>query len=131
MRMAPSVLDKLNIPWTYCWSPTLLPKPDDWRSNIDVSGFYFLDNDISYAPPSDLQAFLAAGPAPIYIGFGSVPFPNADQVTGECVVLNELISDMLFAAIDACGVRAIVSAGWAGLGKNRMVPSNIYVMTGE
>jgi hypothetical protein len=27
--------------------------------------------------------------------------------------------DMLFEAIEAAGVRAIISAGWAGLGKGR------------
>jgi hypothetical protein len=80
-RMAPSVLDELRIPWTYCWSPDLLPKPRDWRDNIDISGFYFLDTDVAYTPPPDLSQFLAAGSPPIYIGFGSIPIPNADTIT--------------------------------------------------
>jgi hypothetical protein len=82
-RMAPSVLDELRVPWTYCWSPDLLPKPHDWRDNIDISGFYFLDNDVAYTPPPDLSRFLATGSPPIYIGFGSIPIPNADAITSE------------------------------------------------
>lgn len=70
-------------------SPALVPKPQDWNNHIgtillfdwsffadairvDVVGFYFLDLASNYTPPDDLAAFLAAGPAPLYIGFGSV-----------------------------------------------------------
>lgn len=28
------VLDMLKIPWTYCWSDSLLPKPKDWKEHI-------------------------------------------------------------------------------------------------
>lgn len=79
--MAPSVLNKLNIPWSYCWSSKLLPKPDDWRTNIDISGFYFLDEELTYTPPARLDRFLQSGPAPIYIGFGSIPVPRPDEFT--------------------------------------------------
>jgi hypothetical protein len=30
------VLDMLKIPWTYCWSDSLLPKPKDWKEHIGV-----------------------------------------------------------------------------------------------
>ena len=40
---APGMLHRLRIPWTYCWSPALIPKPKDWLHNISISGFYFLD----------------------------------------------------------------------------------------
>jgi UDP:flavonoid glycosyltransferase YjiC (YdhE family) len=82
-RMAPSVLDELQVPWTYCWSPALLPKPSDWRDNIEISGFYFLGNDVTYNPPSDLARFLALGAPPIYIGFGSIPIPDVEATMGE------------------------------------------------
>lgn len=48
----------MRIPWTYCWSPELLPKPFDWKGHIDISGFYFLDNEDDYRPPSDLAEWL-------------------------------------------------------------------------
>lgn len=82
-RTASGILDHLRVPWTYCWSPELLPKPKDWRSNIDISGFYFLDGEDSFVPPADLAKFLQRGAAPVYIGFGSVVIPDPEAVTGK------------------------------------------------
>lgn len=31
------VLDMLKIPWTYCWSDSLLPMPKDWKEHIGMS----------------------------------------------------------------------------------------------
>lgn len=30
----PNLAETLNVPFTYCWSPALVPKPQDWGSNI-------------------------------------------------------------------------------------------------
>lgn len=30
----PLLAEKLKIPTTYCWSPALVPKPEDWGSHI-------------------------------------------------------------------------------------------------
>ncbi|KAG6831243.1 hypothetical protein H0H87_005809 [Tephrocybe sp. NHM501043] len=77
MRTGPGLLDRLKVPWTYCMSPALVPKPRDWKNHIaifthikatDVVGFYFLDLATKYKPADDLAAFLAAGEAPVYIG---------------------------------------------------------------
>lgn len=86
IRTGPGLADTLKIPWTYCMSPALVPKPKDWKQHIgihsvlcgsfqsthkmstDVVGFYFLDLATNYQPPDDLAAFLAAGEAPLYIG---------------------------------------------------------------
>ena len=35
-RNGPGILDKLKVPWTYCMSPALVPKPNDWRNNIGL-----------------------------------------------------------------------------------------------
>nr|XP_018263898.1 uncharacterized protein I303_03774 [Kwoniella dejecticola CBS 10117]OBR86056.1 hypothetical protein I303_03774 [Kwoniella dejecticola CBS 10117] len=99
------VIHRLKIPYTYCWSPALIPKPKDWKSNIDISGFYFLDLSTEYTPPPDLAKFLASGPAPIYIGFGSVPVKDPVKM-----------SQILLEAVRKAGVRVLISAGWAGLG---------------
>jgi hypothetical protein len=32
--MGPDLVDWLRLPVTYCWSPALVPKPQDWGSNI-------------------------------------------------------------------------------------------------
>ena len=32
--VATSMLEYLEVPFTYCWSPALVPKPTDWPSYI-------------------------------------------------------------------------------------------------
>ena len=95
---AASIIQRAKIPFTYCWSPALIPKPKDWGGNIDISGFFFLDLATNYTPPDDLAAFLAAGSRPIYIGFGSI-------VVKDPAALTKLIFD----AVKMLGIRAVVS----------------------
>lgn len=71
----------LKVPFTYCWSPALIPKPADWGDHINVSGFFFLSMASSYSPPPDLQAFLDAGDPPVYIGFGSIVVDDPARLT--------------------------------------------------
>ncbi|KAI1323555.1 hypothetical protein F5Y16DRAFT_336233 [Xylariaceae sp. FL0255] len=115
---APGLLTHLRIPYTYCWSPALIPKPNDWGSHIDVAGFYFLNLASSYTPDPDLAEFLAAGPPPIYIGFGSIVVEDPDALT-----------KMIFDAVRETGVRALVSKGWGGLGANSIgIPDSVYML---
>jgi UDP:flavonoid glycosyltransferase YjiC (YdhE family) len=95
---APSLLQRAKIPYTYCWSPALIPKPPDWGAEIDISGFFFLDLANDYQPPDKLAAFLAAGPPPVYIGFGSIVVKNPAGLT-----------KLIFDAVHKLGIRALVS----------------------
>ena len=54
--------------------------------------------------PADLLAFLEAGDAPVYVGFGSLPMGTLKDVGRAAVE-----------AIRAQGRRVVVSRGWAGL----------------
>lgn len=116
----PSLAETLKVPYTYCWSPALVPKPQDWPSHIgmsslwlpvvmmkpnelDVCGFFFRDPP-SYSPPSELREFLQAGPPPVYIGFGSIVVDDPQK----------LIDTVVLAVVKA-GTRAIISKGWSGL----------------
>ncbi|KAL1966364.1 hypothetical protein VTN77DRAFT_4506 [Rasamsonia byssochlamydoides] len=101
---APSLVETLKIPFTYCWSPALVPKPTDWPSHIDVCGFFFRDPP-KYRPPPDLEVFLSTGPPPVYIGFGSIVIDDPDKMTAT-----------LLEAVRMTGVRAIISRGWSNLG---------------
>jgi len=51
-----------------------------------------------------VEAFLQQGPAPIYIGFGSMIAPRARELAAQAV-----------AAVRAVGRRAIIAGGWAAL----------------
>ncbi|OTB13742.1 glycosyltransferase family 1 protein [Daldinia sp. EC12] len=113
---APGATYRLHVPFTYLWSPGLVPKPEDWGEEIDVSGFVFLDLASSFKPPKDLIKFLENGETPVYIGFGSIVVDDAERFT-----------EMIFEAVELAGVRAVVSKGWGGLGRVD-VPDNIYML---
>ncbi|OLN81771.1 Sterol 3-beta-glucosyltransferase UGT80B1-like protein 7 [Colletotrichum chlorophyti] len=115
---APGVLTRLRIPYTYCWSPALIPKPNDWGQEIDISGFYFLNLASAFTPEPDLAAFLAAGPPPVYIGFGSIVVDDPNALTR-----------MIFDAVHQTGVRALVSKGWGGLGAEDVgLPEGVFML---
>ncbi|RSL52796.1 hypothetical protein CEP53_007973 [Fusarium sp. AF-6] len=100
----PLLAEALKIPFTYCWSPALVGKPADWPSYIDVCGFFFREPP-NYTPPPGLADFLAQGPRPIYIGFGSIVIDDPERMT-----------KILVEAVHRTGVRAIISRGWSNLG---------------
>ncbi|KUI57120.1 Sterol 3-beta-glucosyltransferase UGT80B1 [Cytospora mali] len=115
---APGILSRLHIPTTYCWSPALIPKPNDWGREIAIPGFYFLDLATAYTPEPDLAAFLEAGPPPVYIGFGSIVVDDPNKLTR-----------MIFDAISISGVRALVSKGWGGLGADSVgIPEGVFML---
>lgn len=49
-------------------SAIVLAETDRPLSNIDISGFYFMEGDSDYEPDSALVEFLNAGKPPVYIG---------------------------------------------------------------
>ena len=118
MMWAPALASRLRIPFTYCWSPALIPKPKDWGSHITVSGFYFLNLATNYQPDAELQRFLDAGPPPVYIGFGSIVVDDPNAMT-----------QLIFKAVKLSGQRALVSKGWGGFGSDELqIPENIFML---
>ena len=113
---APGMATRLQIPYTYCWSPALIPKPKDWGAHINISGFYFLSLASSFTPTPELQAFLDHGPPPVYIGFGSIVVDDPDGMT-----------KLIFEAVKKTGQRALVSKGWGGFGADQ-VPDGIFML---
>lgn len=99
-------------------SPALIPKPDDWGAFISISGFFFLNLASNYTPDPELDAFLKAGPPPVYIGFGSIVVDDPNAMT-----------NMIFEAVKKTGQRALVSKGWGGLGADQLgVPEGVYML---
>ncbi|KAJ6000962.1 hypothetical protein N7481_001371 [Penicillium waksmanii] len=115
---AAAAVHKLKIPFTYCWPPSLIPKPVDWGPLISISGSYLLKPPVHYTPPQRLIEFLERFSSSIYIGFGSVVLENSDEVTR--IVLN---------AIQKAGASAIINRGWANLGNNisKDLPNVLFI----
>jgi len=105
-RVSPQALIENNNRWPmlYGFSPTILPKPDDWGDNIDVTGYWFLNQTEGWQPPAALIDFISAGSKPIYIGFGSMNSQNAQATT-----------DLIIQALKATHQRAVLATGWGGL----------------
>ncbi|KAK0123702.1 hypothetical protein ONS95_008712 [Cadophora gregata] len=115
---APGMLQRLKIPHTYCWSPALIPKPKDWGPHINISGFYLLGLASKYDPPPDLQAFLDAGPPPVYIGFGSIVLDDSAAMT-----------ELIFEAVKKTGQRVLLSKGWGGMGADELpTPDGVFML---
>ncbi|THY59690.1 UDP-Glycosyltransferase/glycogen phosphorylase [Aureobasidium pullulans] len=113
---AHQLLPQLKVPFTYCWSPALIPKPEDWGSHITISGFLFMDPKKDFEFDADLKEFLDAGEPPVYIGFGSIVVDDPEAMT-----------KMILDAVKQLGIRALVSKGWGGIG-GEDVPDNVFLL---
>jgi sterol 3beta-glucosyltransferase len=98
----------------YAYSPHVLPVPPDWGNEVLVSGYWFLDEP--WQAPHDLSAFLAAGEAPVYIGFGSMP--GLDPKGMSAAVVN---------ALRQTGKRGLLAIGGGALAAGA-TPSTIKVI---
>ena len=87
----------------YAYSPHVVPRPVDWGPDVSVTGYWFLDEP-DWQMPDDLRDFLAAGDAPIYVGFGSMPGLNPDQLTAQVA-----------AALTRIGRRGLLATGGGAL----------------
>jgi UDP:flavonoid glycosyltransferase YjiC (YdhE family) len=105
-----------NMPILYGFSPTVIPKPSDWRSDAHVTGYWFTDEGENWQPPAALLDFLQSGPAPVYIGFGSMSNRNPEQT-----------ADLVIQALSLTGQRAILLSGWGGLQKAN-IPDSIFMI---
>ena len=62
-------------------SPAMVPYADSRESGFVNTGYWFLEEGKNWQPDSELTRFLKAGPAPIYIGFGSMPSKNPARLS--------------------------------------------------
>lgn len=102
-----------NWPILYGYSPLVVPRPGDWRRGLDVTGYWWPPEPAEWRPPEELLRFLDNGPAPVFVGFGSL-VASPKQA--------ERLSTIVATALAELGVRAIVQAGWANLGVERAQP---------
>jgi len=103
-----------DFPTLYAISPQLVPRPHDWHDDWLVSGAWTMPPQPDWQPDAPLRDFLAAGEAPLYIGFGSMAgFDRHKVVTA------------LVQAVD--GRRALFYPGWSGIDVAAL-PSSFHVV---
>ena len=92
--------------WPIChgFSQAVMARPADWPRSVQVCGYWWPARPSRWRPPEVLTDFLAAGPPPLFIGFGSM------------TPADERLSEVVAVAVDRARVRAVVQSGWAELG---------------
>lgn len=98
-----------RMPVLYGVSPTVFPPPSDWPAWVHVTGYWFLDRPEGWQPSPELADFLAAGPPPVYIGFGSMSGRDPAATTG-----------LVVEALARAGQRGVLLTGWGGLEREAM-----------
>lgn len=104
-------------PVLHGFSEVLLPRPADWRSGLDVVGNWWPWHAPDMQLPHTVEDFLAAGPPPVFLGFGSMAGGDGER-----------LSTLAAAALRRAGVRGILQSGWAGL-TTRHAPEHADFLT--
>ncbi len=107
-----------GVPTLYAFSAAVVPVPPEWGPDVLITGYWFLDDSEQWSPPPALAAFLAAGPPPVYVGFGSMPALDPANLATAVVE-----------ALTRSGQRGVLATGWGGLVADN-VPDSIHVIEG-
>ncbi|KAE9010404.1 Sterol 3-beta-glucosyltransferase [Phytophthora fragariae] len=106
----------LDIPHSFMWSPSLVPKPFDWGELYDVVGTVTLKGDgSSYTPSPELEAFLGNDGGPIFVGFGSMVLEDPRATTV-----------MIIEAAKQANVRVLIQSSWTDMAGDLDIPDNVF-----
>lgn len=93
-----------RVPMCFAVSPSVVPQPRDWPEQVQMTGYLYLHDQPAYEPPPVLKDFLASGPPPVYVGFGSMADREGDKA-----------AHMVIEAVRKARARALLMTGWGGL----------------
>ncbi|MBL7255552.1 glycosyltransferase [Paractinoplanes lichenicola] len=97
-------------PILHGFSPVVVPRPADWPASVQVTGFWWPAVPSGWEPPASLVSFLADGPPPVFIGFGSM---TEDR--------SEVVAD----AVQLAGVRAVIQSDRASPGATSFLVGDV------
>lgn len=96
--------DGRPVPVLHAYSAHVVPVPADWPAHACATGYWLLDDEDPWTPPPELERFLASGPPPVYVGFGSM-------TSRDAVAKGQLVLE----AVRRAGQRAVLARGWGAL----------------
>lgn len=89
------LLHRFRVPFSFMWSPSFVPKPEDWAGeHVEVVGAFASParadggapgSNLDPAEQRRLDAFLGAGKPPIFVGFGSMVIDDPTALAGTIV----------------------------------------------
>jgi sterol 3beta-glucosyltransferase len=77
-----------KVPMIHAFSDELITRPADWNDEHSIAGFFTAPEVAGHKTSSEirlqysLDEWLQAGEKPLYIGFGSIPFPDNEKLAG-------------------------------------------------
>ena len=88
----------------YCYSPSLVPTPEDWPPEAVATGYWLRDRGGDESMDPGLESFVAGDSPVVYVGFGSSWGPDPAR-------LGAAVAD----AVRDAGARAVVATGWGAV----------------
>ncbi|PZG13862.1 UDP-glucose--sterol glucosyltransferase [Nonomuraea aridisoli] len=85
------------------FSPLVVPRPADWRPGLEITGYWWPPRPRGWQPDPVLGDFLVSGPAPVFVGFGSLAGTRAEQYT-----------ELAVHALRLAGLRGVFQTGLRG-----------------
>ncbi|WP_417218040.1 glycosyltransferase [Arthrobacter sp.] len=70
-RASEALRRRHRSPILHGFSPSVVPRPRDWHAGLETTSYWWPHVDPGWTPEPRLVEFLAAGPPPVFIGFGS------------------------------------------------------------
>jgi sterol 3beta-glucosyltransferase len=102
-----------QLPTVGIYSEVLSPRPREWRADHEITGFIAPTRELRArlgegGLPAGLEAWLNAGDAPVYFGFGSMPVQDPRAML-----------EMVAKVTRKKGLRALIGAGWSQFASER------------
>lgn len=107
-----------GMPVLYGYSERLFKRSAEWSANIHVTGSWAVAAEPAWTAPAALLDFLRAGPAPVYVGFGSLR-----DVAGF-----EAALALIVAALQATNQRAVIALGWNKMPTQTALPTTVFLL---
>jgi UDP:flavonoid glycosyltransferase YjiC (YdhE family) len=118
--MLNQAITRSNIPFSAMWSASFVPKPDDWPEQCRVVGTFTIDQAKAATFDgwefSDLTEWIADGPPPVFLGFGSMVIDDtarlADVIKSAAVISEcRIVVQSSWSKIDISGEPRCMSVG--------------------
>ena len=99
-------ISRCQIPFSAMWSPSFVPKPDDWPEQCRVVGTFIIDQakaaTFDESEFSDIAEWITDGPSPIFIGFGSMVINDTQR-----------LANIIKSAAVMADTRIVVQSSWS------------------
>lgn len=102
-------LSRTQTPMLFAVSEQVHARPSDWPAHVQLTGYLYLHTQHDWQAPERLRDYLASGPPPVYVGFGSMSDGSAEQTTR-----------LVLEAGRQAGVRLLLLTGWGGIDAQRL-----------